>query len=237
MQIGRWMRTTCDWSESLDRDSLEWFTRECMSTRRKTWKNRWLSRWAATRKWITPDSENASCGQATSSHSRSHLFASHCRIPSEGQCMSQNYSLILQVKATFGSDWSRGGGGGGAEKMKWGSSWDKVRNVRGRNITKNGPYTWGNFHACAITKFEKPQQLGRACSSVTTCAAASRAGLGYSPVSAGCCCMQAAAETTASGSTGKEDLQLKADRRVRHCKEVGLPEWPLAGRATVPRGL
>ena len=47
--------------------------------------------------------------------------------------------------------------------------------------------------------------------------------------------MQAAAETTASGSTGKEDL--KADRRVRHCKEVGLQEWPLAGRATVPRGL
>ena len=33
----------------------------------------------------------------------------------------------------------------------------------------------------------------------------------------------------------KEDL--KADRRVRHYKEVGLPEWPLAGRATVPRGL
>ena len=47
--------------------------------------------------------------------------------------------------------------------------------------------------------------------------------------------MQAAAETTASGSTGKEDL--KADRRVRHYQEVGLPEWPLAGRATVPRGL
>ena len=47
--------------------------------------------------------------------------------------------------------------------------------------------------------------------------------------------MQAAAETTASGSTGKEDL--KADRRVRHCKEVGLQEWPLAGRATVTRGL
>ena len=47
--------------------------------------------------------------------------------------------------------------------------------------------------------------------------------------------MQAAAETTASGSTGKEDL--KADRRARHYKEVGLPEWPLAARATVPRGL
>ena len=44
--------------------------------------------------------------------------------------------------------------------------------------------------------------------------------------------MQAAAETTASGSTGKEDL--KADRRVRHYKEVGLPEWPLAGRAHRP---
>ena len=47
--------------------------------------------------------------------------------------------------------------------------------------------------------------------------------------------LQAAAETTASGSTGKEDL--KADRRVRRYKEVGLQEWPLAGRATVPRVL
>ena len=44
--------------------------------------------------------------------------------------------------------------------------------------------------------------------------------------------LQAAAETTASGSTGTEDL--KAYRRVRHYKEVGLQEWPLAGRATVP---
>ena len=44
--------------------------------------------------------------------------------------------------------------------------------------------------------------------------------------------LQAAAATTASGSIGKEDL--KADLRVHHCKEVGLQEWPLAGRATVP---
>ena len=42
--------------------------------------------------------------------------------------------------------------------------------------------------------------------------------------------LQAAAETT-----GKEDSI--AVRRVRHCKEVGLQEWPLAGRATVPRVL
>ena len=26
-------------------------------------------------------------------------------------------------------------------------------------ITKNAPYAWGNFHACAITRFQKPQQL------------------------------------------------------------------------------
>ena len=45
--------------------------------------------------------------------------------------------------------------------------------------------------------------------------------------------LQAAAETTAC--TGKEDL--KAVRRVRHCKEVGLQEWPLTGRATVLRVL
>ena len=38
--------------------------------------------------------------------------------------------------------------------------------------------------------------------------------------------LQAATETIAGGSTGKEDL--KADRQVRHYKEVGLQEWPLA---------
>ena len=27
------------------------------------------------------------------------------------------------------------------------------------SITKNAPYAWGNFHACAITRFQKPQQL------------------------------------------------------------------------------
>ena len=42
--------------------------------------------------------------------------------------------------------------------------------------------------------------------------------------------LQAAAETT-----GKEDSI--AVRQVRHRKEVGLQEWPLAGRATVPRVL
>ena len=29
-------------------------------------------------------------------------------------------------------------------------------------ITKNAPYSWRNFHACAITRFQKPQQLDRA---------------------------------------------------------------------------
>ena len=41
-------------------------------------------------------------------------------------------------------------------------------------ITKNAPYAWGNFHACAITRFQKPQELGRArmvCSLIITCAA------------------------------------------------------------------
>ena len=47
--------------------------------------------------------------------------------------------------------------------------------------------------------------------------------------------LQTAAETTAGGATGKEDL--KADRQVRHYKEAGLQEWPLAGRATIPRVL
>ena len=77
-------------------------------------------------------------------------------------------------------------------------------------------------------------ELGRArpaCSSINTCAAGPRRDLS----SHRCCTLQTVAETTAGGSTGKEDL--KADRRVRHYKEVGLQEWPLAGRATIPRVL
>ena len=29
-------------------------------------------------------------------------------------------------------------------------------------VIKNAPYACGNFHACAFTRFQKPQQLGRA---------------------------------------------------------------------------
>ena len=31
--------------------------------------------------------------------------------------------------------------------------------VLAQHITKNAPYAWGNFHACAVTRFQKPQQL------------------------------------------------------------------------------
>ena len=87
-------------------------------------------------------------------------------------------------------------------------------------VTKNAQHACGNFHACAFTKFQKPQQLRRADSMLidrhVTCFASrvqsQRPAL-----------LQAAAETT----TGKEDL--KATRRVRNCKEVGLQEY-----ATVP---
>ena len=41
--------------------------------------------------------------------------------------------------------------------------WLKLSNTKGiekyRGITKNAPYAWGNFRACAITRFQKPQQL------------------------------------------------------------------------------
>ena len=92
------------------------------------------------------------------------------------------------------------------------------------DVAKNAPCACGNVHTCAFTRFQKPQQVGRArtaCSSIVTCSA--RRAQSQRPA-----LLQAAAETT----TGKEDL--KAVRRVRHCKEVGLQEWPLAGRATVP---
>ena len=98
-------------------------------------------------------------------------------------------------------------------------------------ITKNAPYSWGNFHACAITRFQKPQQLGRAriaCSSIITCAA-------EPDLSGQRCCKLRLKLLLVDQPAVKEDL--KADRRVRHYKEVGLPEWPLAGRATVPRVL
>ena len=77
-------------------------------------------------------------------------------------------------------------------------------------------------------------ELGRArlaCLSINTCAAGPRPDLS-SHVPA---LLQTAAEATAGGSTGKEDL--KADRRVCHYKEVSLQEWPVAGRATIPRVL
>ena len=48
--------------------------------------------------------------------------------------------------------------------------------------------------------------------------------------------LQTAAETTAA-CWWINAADLKAGRRVRHYKEVGLQEWPLAGRATIPRVL
>ena len=102
-----------------------------------------------------------------------------------------------------------------------------------KNITKNAPYAWGNFHASAITRFQKPQQLswaGRGQRAGRSARAQRAETRSQQPA-----WLQTAAETTAGGSTGKEDL--KADRRVRHYKEVGLQEWPLAGRATIPRVL
>ena len=72
-------------------------------------------------------------------------------------------------------------------------------------------------------------ELGRArlaCSSINTCAVGPRPDL-----SSQRCCKLRLKLLHAGGSTGKEDL--KADRRVRHYKEVGLQEWPLAGRATI----
>ena len=80
------------------------------------------------------------------------------------------------------------------------------------HVTKNAPYAWGNFYACAITRFQKPQQLSwagrgqRARRSTRAQRAETRS---QQPV-----LLQTAAETAAGGSTGKEDL--KADRRVRH---------------------
>ena len=60
-----------------------------------------------------------------------------------------------------------------------------------------------------------------ACSSIVTCPA-SRARSQRPAL------LQAAAETTACA--GKEGL--KVVRRVRHYKDIGRQEWPLAGRAT-----
>ena len=88
-------------------------------------------------------------------------------------------------------------------------------------IAKKAPYACGNFHERSFTRFQKPQQLGRArkaCSS-------------HVRQRAGPALLQAAAETT--GIWGRK----KAVRQVRHCKEVGLQEWPLAGQATVPSAL
>ena len=88
-------------------------------------------------------------------------------------------------------------------------------------ITKNAPYAWGNFQACAIIRLTATPGPGAASVFVDRHVTWQRPAL-----------LQAAAETTASGPTGKENL--KADRRVRPYKEDGQQKWPLAGRATVP---
>ena len=98
-------------------------------------------------------------------------------------------------------------------KVLYCSVWMACR--RGLIVTKNTPYACRNFHACAFAGFQKPQQLGRAPGSVVvdrhiTCSASQAR---YQRPAL----LQAAAETT-----GKEDL--KAVRRVRHYKEVGLQE-------------
>ena len=75
-----------------------------------------------------------------------------------------------------------------------------------------------------ISKIATAGPARTACSSIVTSHASAQRAWPSSAL------LQAAAETT-----GKEDSI--AVRRVRHCKEVGLQEWPLAGRATVPRVL
>ena len=96
-----------------------------------------------------------------------------------------------------------------------------VQTGGGGAVAKKAPYPCGNFHAWAFTRFQEPQQLGRA-RIACSCHVRQRAGPAL---------LQAAAETT--GIWGRK----KAVRRVRQSKEVGLREWPLAGRATVPRVL
>ena len=68
----------------------------------------------------------------------------------------------------------RGGGGGGSTQTNIVRLKQNVENWRRPlmkvdrgertpyfvvDITKNAPYAWENFHACAITRFQKPQQL------------------------------------------------------------------------------
>ena len=46
------------------------------------------------------------------------------------------------------------------QAFTYGSKYHQVlRNHDEASITKNAPYAWGNFHTCAITRFQKPQQL------------------------------------------------------------------------------
>ena len=77
----------------------------------------------------------------------------------------------------------------------------------------------------SITRFQKPRQLGWARIAYLSRHVRSEPG-GI-----------LAASTVASCGRLKLLAKKEAVRRVRHCKEVGLQEWPLAGRATVPRVL
>ena len=76
-------------------------------------------------------------------------------------------------------------------------------------------------YACAITRFQKPQQLGRCMDRALITSRAQRAD---PDLSGQRCC--------------KLLLKLakkKAVPPVRHCKESRLQKWPLTGRTTIPR--
>ena len=63
------------------------------------------------------------------------------------------------------------------------------------SITKNAPYAWGNFRACAINRFQKPQQLSWARRGQRA-RRSTRAQWARDPISAQPALLQTAAETT-----------------------------------------
>ena len=55
----------------------------------------------------------------------------------------------------------RGGGGGGRRKRTCPTFLGSFSQNEDLCVTKNAPYACRNFHSCAFTRFQKPQQLGR----------------------------------------------------------------------------
>ena len=92
---------------------------------------------------------------ASNWRTKSHTFAGSSIV------VSRSLRLMIRTSHTISLDGHRGRDfvPNQLEGHPGATASDDGRPADGPHITKNAPYSWGNFNACAITRFQKPQQL------------------------------------------------------------------------------